>query len=44
MLDWLPGIGHDTRHYECRQCGHTLDCEQSQCPVCQADEIATYRI
>lgn len=30
--------------YECRHCGHTVDEETEDCPECETDGIAEYRV
>ncbi len=32
----------DDPHYECRNCGTTLEEERDTCPNCDSSEIATY--
>lgn len=33
----------ETRFYECRRCGHTVDGDAEPCPECGADDVAEYR-
>lgn len=33
----------DVTHYECRNCGRTLETDVEECPICQATEIAYYK-
>ncbi|RQG96985.1 hypothetical protein EA473_02570 [Natrarchaeobius chitinivorans] len=29
---------------ECRRCGKTIESTQSECPLCECEDIVTYRI
>jgi rRNA maturation endonuclease Nob1 len=37
-------LGDEAVLRECRNCGTTVPAEQSECPDCGGDEIATYRL
>lgn len=30
--------------HECRNCGTTVDTDETPCPTCESEEIAQYRI
>lgn len=37
-------FGSEIVHYECRNCGTTLEEAQEQCPECGAEDVATYQL
>lgn len=34
----------ETVYYECRLCGTAVESEHEECPVCESDSIATYKL
>jgi rubrerythrin len=40
---WLPG-GDEGLHYECRNCGTSLESREAECPYCDRTEVAVYRV
>ncbi|ELY44533.1 hypothetical protein C495_11549 [Natronorubrum sulfidifaciens JCM 14089] len=45
IIDWIKQYTdadrHALVHYECRRCGTTLTADDTTCPVCGSDEVAT---
>ncbi len=40
----LPWTGRSGAHYECRQCGTTVDVTTDECPACGSTNIVEYEV
>lgn len=38
------GSGGQTRYFECRQCGTTVEAGTDVCPVCESEDIVEYEV
>ena len=45
IVDWIKQFADADQqalfHHECRRCGKTVTADDSTCPICGSDEIAT---
>lgn len=38
------GSGGQTRYFECRQCGTTVEAGTDVCPACESEDIVEYEV